>query len=84
MAKVVYANEEATIHVYFDQLNKKDDQVKSITLVPGEYIPFTDIPNYMKELVTQGDARGVSLRNIVLNKKEESKEEEVKEEIIEE
>jgi hypothetical protein len=78
MAKVVYANECVTVPVYFDTINKNEEITRSRTLLPGEYIPLTDVPNYMKELVAKGDAYGVSLRDMVLNKKEK------KEQVVEE
>lgn len=39
-------------------VHQKDSIFGSRTLLPGQYVPFTDLPDYVQEAVTRGDVKG--------------------------
>ena len=66
MSKVIFAEEAATVHVLSGDVVKNPDGTlfephESRVLTPGETLPLSEVPSYLKELVEKGEAPGLSL-----------------------
>lgn len=67
MGKLIFADRDATVHVSVGEPQTYPDGSKyepheSLVLKAGETIPVESVPSYLKDLVTQGKAPGLSLR----------------------
>jgi hypothetical protein len=66
MGKVIFVEKEATIHVLTGTPEVMPDGAKyepheSRVFLPGETIALDEVPSYLKDSVTKGEAPGLSL-----------------------
>jgi len=74
MGKLIFADRDATVHVSVGEPQTNPDGTKfepheSVVLKAGDSIPVESVPSYLKDLITQGKAPGLSLRTELQVKK---------------
>lgn len=83
MNKVIFAEDAATVHITAgDEVTLADGSkhvpVESRVLHPGETLPLSEVPSYLKELVEKGEAPGLVLLTPNQAKKLQEKAEQMK------
>jgi hypothetical protein len=63
--KVIFAEETATVHVIDGDVTEENGQIVepiySKVLLPGETIGLSEVPSYLRKLVEEGKAPGLTL-----------------------
>ena len=66
MNKVIFAEDAATVHIKAGDPQEYPDgtlfePIESRVLSPGETLPLSEVPSYLKALVEKGEAPGLVL-----------------------